>query len=124
VRFVGFVTITRSTTTADAVDRADRIVELLDPLLETIDPSPGVRLVGVSGSNLGPPLEQLSFDDLGGAADWDSATGAVDQIRDRFGDDAIGPASSLSGGRLRRVRRGAQQWGPGSEPSPTAEDSG
>ncbi len=89
-----------------------------------IDPTPGVRLLGLSGSNLGPPLRQLSFDDVVAArcedagtsrrapADWESATEAMDAIRDRFGTTAIGPASALEAGRLRVVRPGAQQWGP------------
>ncbi|MEM9746512.1 MAG: DNA polymerase IV [Actinomycetota bacterium] len=132
IRFSGFVTITRSTTTRDSVDDGFTIVELLRPLLEAIDPSPGVRLLGVSGSNLGQPTTQLSFDDLlaesgshdpagsegspgTGAADRAAATEALDSIRRRFGDGAIGPASAVRRGRLSTVRRGAQQWGPDQE---------
>ena len=117
VRFAGFHTITRSVTTADVVDRAPEIIELLGPVLDAIDPSPGVRLLGVSGSNLGSPSTQLTFDDLDDAApDLGAATEALDAIRDRFGDSAIGPASAVRAGRLRTVRRGAQQWGPDQEP--------
>ena len=114
VRFAaGFTTITRSVTTRDTVDQPQEIVDLLGPVLEGIDPSPGVRLLGVSGSNLGAPAAQLSFDTLvEEAADWNAATGALDEIRERFGNDAIGPASSMSAGRMRTVTRGAQQWGP------------
>ena len=117
VRFSGFVTITRSVTTGDFVDRAPDVVDLLAPVLETIDTSPGVRLLGVSGSNLGPASSQLSFDDLDTATpDVAAATGALDAIRHRFGDASIGPASTVTGGRLRTVRRGAQQWGPDQGP--------
>ncbi len=118
VRFAGFHTITRSVTTADYVDRAPDIIELVGPVLDAIDPSPGVRLLGISGSNLGSPSTQLTFDDLDGSvADPGAATEALDAIRDRFGDSAIGPASAVSAGKLRTVRRGAQQWGPDQEPS-------
>lgn len=113
VRFSGFVTITRSVTVAHPVDRQDELIDVLEPLLDQLDPSPGIRLLGVSGSNLGAPSAQLTFEDLDDdTPDWEAATDALDEIRERFGDNAIGPASSLSAGRLRTVRRGAQQWGP------------
>jgi len=116
----GFQTITRSVTCPEAVELAPEIIGLLTPLLEAIDPSPGVRLLGVGGSNLGPSTRQLSLDDLlDDRPDWASTTEALDRIRDRFGSSAIGPASALESGRLRVVRRGEQQWGPGSGP-PTA----
>lgn len=120
VRFAGFVTISRSVTVAHPVQRHDELLELLEPVLEAVDPSPGVRLLGVSGSNLGAPSAQLTFDDLDDQGpDWDAATGALDEIRDRFGDDAIGPASSLSSTGVTPVRRGAQQWGPDGSTSPS-----
>ena len=113
----GFQTITRSVTCPEAVELAPEIVGLLSPLLESIDPSPGVRLLGVGGSNLGPSTRQLSLDDLlDDRPDWVATTEALDQIRDRFGAAAIGPASALESGRLRVVRRGGQQWGPDGEP--------
>jgi len=72
-----------------------------------------VRLLGLSGSNLGQPSAQLTFDDLDDTVpDVAATTEALDAIRERFGDRAIGPASAVSGGRLTTVRRGAQQWGP------------
>jgi DNA polymerase-4 len=109
----GFQTITRSVTCPEAVELAPDIVGVLGPLLEAIDPSPGVRLLGVGGSNLGPSTRQLSLDDLlDQRPDWVAATAALDRIRDRFGSSAIGPASALESGRLRVVRRGEQQWGP------------
>jgi hypothetical protein len=81
----------------------------------------GVRLLGISVSNLTALAEQLSLDDLlgddsaapgGSEHDWVAASDAIDRVRDRFGSTAIGPASSVSSQGLRLVRRGAQQWGP------------
>lgn len=125
VRFHGFQTITRSVTLAGAVDTAHTIVRAVSPLLAAVDPSPGVRLLGVSGGNLAAPSEQLSLDDLmatatdqpdAAAPDWHAAERTVDEIRSRFGSRAIGPASSVGDSGLRLVRRGAQQWGPDQQP--------
>jgi DNA polymerase IV len=122
VRFAGFVTITRSTTLPSAVATSAAILQAVGPLLANIDPSPGVRLIGVHSSNFAEPAEQLTLDDLfetsdhAPATDWTDASAAIDAIRERFGSTAIGPAStvSLGGSRggLRLVKRGAQQWGP------------
>lgn len=117
VRFAGFHTITRSTTSSERVDDADVIVGMLGPMLAAIDPTPGVRLIGVSGSNLGPVHHQLSFDEhLERPGPPAGAT--IDEIRRRFGPSAIGPASAVRGEQVRVVRRGAQQWGPDQEPGP------
>jgi hypothetical protein len=72
--------------------------------------SSGVRLLGVSASNLvEDAARQLTLDERGG---WDDATSAVDAVRARFGDEAVGPATTLGDGGLRVKRLGAQQWGP------------
>jgi hypothetical protein len=64
----------------------------------------------VSVSNLQEGAAQLTLDDTG----WGRATAAVDDIRERFGDAAVGPATLVdAAGRLRVKRRGEQQWGPG-----------
>ena len=131
VRFAGFTTITRSTTLAAPIATAAAIVEAVAPLLAKIDPTPGVRLIGVHASNFGAPVEQLRLDDLfaataddvpptAAASDWVEASAAIDAIRQRFGDTAIGPASTVSSRGLRLVRRGAQQWGPDHD-SPSAD---
>jgi DNA polymerase-4 len=109
----GFHTITRSTTTSEPTDQAEVIVAMLQPVLDGIDPSPGVRLVGVSGSNLAAVHHQLTFDEVGDLVpEHGSREAALDRIRGRFGVDAIGPASAVRGGRVDNVKRGGQQWGP------------
>jgi DNA polymerase-4 len=130
VRFDGFVTITRSVTLPSPVATAAAILAAVGPLLDNIDPSPGVRLIGVHASNFGEPMEQLTLDDLAGAADdptsgdWTDASTAIDQIRERFGASAIGPASAVSGRGMRLVRRGAQQWGPDHDREPAEPGKG
>jgi DNA polymerase-4 len=126
VRFHDFRTITRSTTLASPVDSGRAIASAGRSLLDGVDPSPGVRLLGVSVSGLAEQAtRQLTLDDAeeqdraGGGGDeasrWSEASYAMDRIRARFGDAAIGPASVASDRGLRVKRRGDQQWGPGDE---------
>ena len=117
IRFAGFETITRSVTVSGGVSTARGIVVAVEPLLQAIDVSLGVRLLGVSASNFASGSQQLSLDDLlddrlDAEHHWLLAEETVDAIRRRFGTTAIGPASAVSDQGLRVVRRGAQQWGP------------
>ncbi len=112
VRFHDFTTITRSVTLGSAIDTGPDVLGAATGLLSKVDPSRGVRLLGVHVSHLLPDVaRQLSLDDLD-AAGWDDATTAVDAIRTRFGPDAIAPASLTGPDGVRIARRGEQQWGP------------
>lgn len=116
VRFASFETITRSRTVPRPVDSGAAVARVAMELLDGVDPSPGVRLLGVSVSNLGPrPGEQLRLDEAG--AGEPAVARAVDEVRRRFGDAAVGPATLLRGDGLAVKRRGDQQWGP-SGPAP------
>lgn len=126
IRYGDFSTHTRSATLASATDEAAEIAGAGTALLAGCRLEPGVRLLGVGVTNLGPPhpgAEQLTLDlpaptgpesdpsatglDRPSAAGRrrppatglrPSATPAVDAIRDRFGTDAIGPASLVRPG--------------------------
>lgn len=116
VRFGDFQTITRASTLPTPTDSGAVVAREAKRLLATVDPTPGVRLlgVGVSGFAKETAGEQLSFDELAGNdIEWREAEDAIDTIRNRFGDQAIGPASSLGNDGLRVKQRGDQQWGPG-----------
>ena len=113
VRFGSFTTISRSATSHDGLDVGHAIAAVARTLLDTVDPAPGVRLLGVAVSGLTPAVgEQLSLDDDAAGGGWSTATQAVDDVRDRFGPTAIGPASLVGSDGLKLTRRGRQQWGP------------
>lgn len=122
VRFGDFTTISRSITLPVATRSGHRLAQVARTLLAEVDPSPGVRLVGLAASGLGAGDEprQLSLDELlsedadgpAGEDDWSSAEAAMDAVRARFGADAVGPASLAGPAGLRVARRGQQQWGP------------
>jgi len=115
VRFADFQTITRSRTVPRPVDAGPAVARVAMELLEAVDPSPGVRLLGVSVSNLGPrPAEQLHLGEgAGEGGEQEPAVArAVAEVRRRFGDTAVGPATLLRGDGLAVKRRGDHQWGP------------
>jgi DNA polymerase-4 len=112
VRFHDFRTITRSVTLPSAVDTGPDVVRAAAELLGRVDPTPGVRLLGVHVSQLAEgSARQLSLDDVE-APSWDDATNAIDAIRARYGADAIVPASLAGADGIRVKKRGDQQWGP------------
>lgn len=135
VRFGDFHTITRSTTVSVPLDSAVGIAGETKALLAEIDPTPGVRLVGVSvGGLVDGSSRQLSLDDVGplsGEAVERGAAGelrageirigalgvAIDQVRARFGSGAIGPAVAMDGDGVAVKNLGDRQWGPGSHAS-------
>ena len=129
IRYSNFETITRSITPGSPLASAPAMVKALDPLLEKIDPTIGIRLIGVSVSGFVEPVEQLSLLNFGGDGsdqsvadgrttadlerDWSPASQAVDEIREKFGRDAINPASSITVTGRREL--GQSPWGPSEE---------
>ncbi len=121
VRFGDFRTITRSRTVPRPLSAGPVLARVAAELLDGVDCGPGVRLVGVSVSNLAEPeAEQLRLDDAIASGDDAGAPGdsqvasAVEDVRRRFGDTAVGPAALVSRDGLRLRRTGDQQWGPSS----------
>ena len=78
------------------------------PLLDHVDLAAGVRLLGVSASQVRragraarlrrPASAAGPAGDRGRSARWSDASRAIDDVRERFGAAAIGPASSVATG--------------------------
>ena len=128
VRFGDRRTITRSHTLPAPTAAAHVVASAAGALLDGVDVSPGVRLLGVAVSGLGPgpgagrpePGRQLAFDGATAEEEQDVAEGgwpeldrAVAAVRARYGQAAVGPATLMGPGGLDVRRRGDVQWGPG-----------
>ncbi|MGA1244754.1 MAG: DNA polymerase IV [Ilumatobacteraceae bacterium] len=136
IRFSTFETITRSVTPTRAVNTSPGMMSVLDPIVSDIarglSSSIGVRLLGVSTSQLVEPSSQLSlfdgFDTTDGPSvdidaienRWEPASRAIDAIRERFGKSAIGPAGSLG----RSDRHEGTPWGPERLPEDGGDQAG
>ncbi|MBV9661198.1 MAG: DNA polymerase IV [Acidimicrobiales bacterium] len=137
IRYGDFSTRTRSITSPHPVDSGPAIAALASSLLSAVDLSPGVRLLGVGVSNLGPVaddgIEQLALDLVAPSAGAErgparraadvSASAAVDAVRSRFGPASVGPAALLGPAGLRVKRPGESQWGPQTGGSGGAADA-
>jgi len=114
VRYGSFRLITRTQSLVSPTRLTSTIEEAAQGLLASVDLAEGVRLLGVGvGLHSGPMATQLSLEAPEEAHQQREAVeSAMDEIRGRFGDHAIGAATLLEGGKLRIKRRGDAQWGP------------
>ncbi len=93
IRYGDFSNISRSRTVETPVDTSQAIIAVIDELLGEVDVQAGIRLAGVSLRNFGQPDAQLTlFDEptQQNEDEWRVASQAVDRIRKKFGDGAIG----------------------------------
>jgi DNA polymerase-4 len=108
VRFADFRTITRSHTEPEATALSTDIAATARALLAPIDIGAGVRLLGVSGSQLVQPSARQGVLDLAGDDEYDhdeerarrsAVESAMDEVRARFGAGAVGAGSLIRTGR-------------------------
>ena len=96
LRYADFSTVTRSVTLDMPVDETGDLVAAARELVAKV-PLDGrrVRLLGLGASGLAPATDprQLTLD----RPERRHLTEAADRIRERFGDDAVGPARLLRG---------------------------
>lgn len=103
VRYGDFTTITRSATGREAVDTAAVISRTAHELLASVEVHRGVRLLGISVSQLSEPgasqgvfpLEGLDADVARSDVRRAAVERAVDHVRRRFGRAAVRPATLL-----------------------------
>jgi DNA polymerase-4 len=91
VRYADFDTITRAQTVSQAVDGQRQIYRIARGLLAQLEDLEPVRLLGLGATTLEPAGEPAQMA-LEGDLDWDRMEDAIADIRDRFGDEAVGPA--------------------------------
>lgn len=124
VRLGDFTTLTRSITPPAPTNSGLEITALTSQLFNSVPlDGQGVRLLGVAAAGMVTDApEQLQFDDPGfaGSAQNRVRDEVLDEIRDRFGPDAIAPAGAMSDGEVNVSRRGAQQWGPEGSTGPSS----
>ena len=91
VRYSDFTTISRSVTLADPTHNSHEIRRAVGLLTPKVDWSRPVRLLGVEVATLAEPgsARQLTTEEPG---KWRELADTVEQIRDRYGSEAIGPA--------------------------------
>ncbi len=102
LRHDDFRTLTRSRTLAEPTDVAKRIHEEAVAALRSLGVAgQPIRLIGVRGENLTDDPQSIAL--WHPDEDWREAERVMDELADRFGRDALGPASLLGLSR----RRGA-----------------
>jgi hypothetical protein len=112
-----------------AISTGGAIGQVAAALLAGIHPGEGIRLLGVSASNLAEGGgDQLSFDLGDGRVEgsesattreqsWQDVTAAVDAIRTRFGTDSVGSAAMVTEEGVQVPARRDAPWGPSDEAS-------
>jgi len=95
IRYSDFDTLTRSHTTSEALDGSRQLFYVALELARSLsgDPRP-VRLLGLGATALEPADTPTQLD-LDHEIEWDRVENAVAGVRERFGDDAVGPARLL-----------------------------
>ena len=130
VKFSDLSLVTRSHTLDRAITTGGAIGQVAAALVAGVNPRDGIRLLGVSASNLveGTAGDQLSFDLADGRDEgaqsattreqsWQDVTAAVDAIRTRFGQSSVGSAAMVTDAGVQVPARRDAPWGPAVNPT-------
>lgn len=112
VRFSTFRTITRSRSLPKPTANASAILRTVDELIGRIDLSEGVRLLGVSLSNLEEAVEAEQLQLLNGEPLHNELDDTIDEIRKRYGDSSVVPGQLVGSKSPGQFVKGERQWGP------------
>ena len=111
LRYDDFVTVNRQRSVASGVDGDMTIYETARVLLNAAlrERNRPVRLIGVGVSGLSEPEGQLTLMDEAPEPDDSAVSGAIDKIRERYGDEAIArgrvvPRGSSRAAESRRIK--------------------
>lgn len=115
LRYADFTTITRSETEPVGVDTARAVFAVASRLAERRERPDPVRLLGLGASSLEPAdsPRQLDMEADGG---WIRVEEAVAEVRERFGDSAVGPARLVPGPQNEKPRAREKSRPSGEEP--------
>jgi DNA polymerase-4 len=95
MRYSDFTTLTRSQTATAAMDGSRQLFHIARQLYRSLDDDTRpVRLLGLGGTALEPADNPTQLD-IDSEIEWESVENAVAGVRERFGDDAVGPARLL-----------------------------
>jgi len=120
LRFSDFSTITRARSLDHATQLDKEILDVIRELLAANRPAGAkVRLLGVHASAFKHDTGQLSLIDQEKTDRWRRAMGAVDGIRDRYGEDSVALARAMQGRYRERTHENpAGLPGRGKKPNP------
>ena len=97
LRYSDFSTFTRAHTLAAATQLDNEILSQARALLSRNWTGKAVRLLGVQASGFERTEGQMSLLGEGKNAQWRKALGAIDTLRDRYGETSVTLASSMQG---------------------------
>jgi DNA polymerase-4 len=104
LRYKDFTTITRAHSIDQPTQMDNQIFDQVRHLFfDNWKAGALVRLLGVQASNFESGSGQLDLLDPGQQQRWQSALAAVDHLRDKFGESAVGLARGMKGGFRERT---------------------
>ena len=103
LRYSTFHTITRARTRKEATSVDSEVFSAIHELFRTNWNGAAVRLLGVHASHFDAESEQLTLEGKSSHDRWDRALSVADQLREKFGENAISLATGMTARFRERV---------------------